>query len=168
MKNFSLKFRLIIHCATESMANGYGSYLSLQVMLIWKSTIFHLMNCPLLHQIFLQQDKFHHPLQWPHNERGGVSNHQPHDCLLKCSFRCRSTKTSKLHITDLCEGNSPFTGEFPAQRASNAEIVSIWWRHHDFRHCTSGNEVTMCRFGQWPVAHLAPDYYTHQRWIPVN
>ena len=22
-------------------------------------------------------------------------------------------------------------GEFPAQRASNAENVSIWWRHHD-------------------------------------
>ena len=22
------------------------------------------------------------------------------------------------------------TGEFPAQRASNAEIFSIWWRHH--------------------------------------
>ena len=28
------------------------------------------------------------------------------------------------------EGNSPVTGEFPAQRASNAENVSIWWRHH--------------------------------------
>ena len=24
-----------------------------------------------------------------------------------------------------------FTGEFPAQRASNAENVSNWWRHHD-------------------------------------
>ena len=24
-----------------------------------------------------------------------------------------------------------FTGDFPAQRASNAENVSIWWRHHD-------------------------------------
>ena len=24
-----------------------------------------------------------------------------------------------------------FCGEFPAQRASNAENVSIWWRHHD-------------------------------------
>ena len=24
-----------------------------------------------------------------------------------------------------------FTGEFPAQMASNAENVSIWWRHHD-------------------------------------
>ena len=29
----------------------------------------------------------------------------------------------------LC-GNSPVTGELPAQRASNAKIVSIWWRHH--------------------------------------
>ena len=27
-------------------------------------------------------------------------------------------------------GNSPLTGEFPAQIASNAENVSIWWRHH--------------------------------------
>ena len=27
--------------------------------------------------------------------------------------------------------NSPVTGEFPAQRASNAETASIWWRHHD-------------------------------------
>ena len=30
-------------------------------------------------------------------------------------------KTSKLRVTGLCEGNSPVTGEFPAQRASNAE-----------------------------------------------
>ena len=27
-------------------------------------------------------------------------------------------------------GNSPVTSEFPAQRASNAENGSIWWRHH--------------------------------------
>ena len=26
--------------------------------------------------------------------------------------------------------NSPVTGEFPAQKASNVENVSIWWRHH--------------------------------------
>ena len=31
----------------------------------------------------------------------------------------------------ICAGNSPGTGEFPAQRASNAENVSIWWRHHE-------------------------------------
>ena len=29
----------------------------------------------------------------------------------------------------LC-GEFTGTGEFPAQRASNAENVSIWWRHH--------------------------------------
>ena len=44
--------------------------------------------------------------------------------------RRRSKKTSKLRVTGLCAGNSPVTGEFPAQRASNAENVSIWWRHH--------------------------------------
>ena len=43
----------------------------------------------------------------------------------------RSKKTSKLRVIGLCEGNSPGTGEFPAQRASNAENVSIWCRHHD-------------------------------------
>ena len=29
-----------------------------------------------------------------------------------------------------CPVNRPGTGEFPAQMASNAENVSIWWRHH--------------------------------------
>ena len=40
----------------------------------------------------------------------------------------------KLRVTDFCVGNSPLAGEFPAQRASNAENVSIWWRHHVFHH----------------------------------
>ena len=42
-------------------------------------------------------------------------------------------KTPKLRVTGLCDGNSPVTGEFPAQRASNAENVFISWRHHDFK-----------------------------------
>ena len=75
-------------------------------------------------------------LQWRHNGRTGVSNHQPHHFLLNCLFRCRSKKTSKLRVTGLCAGNSPETGEFPAQRASNAENVSIWWRHHGPSHST--------------------------------
>ena len=71
------------------------------------------------------------PLRWRHNGRDSVSNHQPHHCLLNRLFRRRSKKTSKLRVTGLCVGNSPGTGEFPAQMASNAENVSIWWRHHD-------------------------------------
>ena len=53
-----------------------------------------------------------------------------YDCLLNRSFRRRSKKTSKLRVTGHCAGNSPMTGEFPAQMASNAENFSIWWRHH--------------------------------------
>ena len=41
-------------------------------------------------------------------------------CLLNGLFRRRSKKTSKLRVTGLCAGNSPGTGEFPAQTASNA------------------------------------------------
>ena len=70
------------------------------------------------------------PLQWRHNGTDSVSNHQPHDCLPNRFFRRRSKKTSKLLVTGLCAGNSPGTGEFPAQMASYAKNVSIWWRHH--------------------------------------
>ena len=83
-----------------------------------------------LYHVLVDTDR---SLHWRHNERDGVSNHQPNDCLLNCLFRRRSKKTSKLRVTGLCAGNSPVTGEFPAQKASYAENVSIWWRHHGCR-----------------------------------
>ena len=46
-------------------------------------------------------------LHWCHNDHDGVSNHQPHGCLLNRLFRRRSKKTSKLRVTGLCVGNSP-------------------------------------------------------------
>ena len=46
-------------------------------------------------------------LHWRHNDQDGVSNHQPHGCLLNRLFRRRSKKTSKLRVTGLCVGNSP-------------------------------------------------------------
>ena len=69
-------------------------------------------------------------LRWRHNDRDGVSNHQPRDCLLNRLFRRRSKETSKLCVSGLCAANSPGTGEFSAQMASYAENVSIWWCHH--------------------------------------
>ena len=75
------------------------------------------------------------PLQWRHNGRDGVSNHRRLGCLFNRLFRPRSKKISKLCVTGLCAGNSPVTGEFPAQRASNAENLSIWWRHHAIPWC---------------------------------
>ena len=75
--------------------------------------------------------KYTYILLWRHNRRDGVSNYQPHDCLLNRLFRRRSNKTSKLRVTGLCEGNSPGTGKFPAQMPVTCKNVSIWWRHHD-------------------------------------
>ena len=41
------------------------------------------------------------------NGHCGVSNHQPHHCLLNRLFGCNSKKASKLRVTGLCVGNSP-------------------------------------------------------------
>ena len=54
-------------------------------------------------------------------------------------FTHPSSTLSKAPRHWLCEGNSPVTGESPltetgeflSQKASNAENVSIWRRHHD-------------------------------------
>ena len=52
-------------------------------------------------------------------------------------------KNPKLRFTGLCEGNSPVTGQFPPQRTSDAENVSIWWRHHV---CLPATTLLFCRY----------------------
>ena len=76
-------------------------------------------------------------LQWRHNERNDVSNHRHIDCLFNRLFRRRSKKTSELRVNGICEGNSPVISPFPTQRASDAENVSILWRHHEWLACVS-------------------------------
>ena len=93
----------------------------------WWNMNIRLLTSDPLHDMKLRS------LRWRHSGRDGVSNHQLHGCLLNRLFKHRSKKTSKLCVTGLCAGNSPGTGEFPAQRASYAENVSIWWRHHVLR-----------------------------------
>ena len=115
----------------------------------------HIVSCDMQFDlaIFIL---FQVSLRWRHNVRDSVSNHQPHDCLLDRVFRRRLKKTSKLRVTGLCAGNSPGTGEFPAQMASYAENVSIWWRHHDRRECMNFEQVhisdpIVTNANHWPV-----------------
>ena len=77
-------------------------------------------------------------------------------------FRCRSRKTSKLSVTGLCEGDSPVTSEFPAQKGSVARkrlpfddviVELIWW---------------LCRGTAAPdrcTVFLAEYTYTTSAWI---
>ena len=97
-----------------------------------KKTPTRLFVKPVLQAVIKENTKALLPfsLQWRHNGCDGVSNHQPHHCLLNRLFRHRSKKISKHCATGLCEGNSPGTGEFPAQMANNAENVSTSWRHY--------------------------------------
>ena len=107
-------------------------YAGIKVILRWTCIDCYQLNAPQRVKLLAWNTitQCHRALLWRHNDRDGVSYHQPRDCLLNRLFRRRSKKTSKLRVTGLCAGNSPVTGEFPAQWASNAENVSIWWHHH--------------------------------------
>ena len=50
--------------------------------------------------------------------------------LMDMQRSIRLSADRSIAFTGLCMGNSPLTGEFPAQMASNAKNVSIWWSHH--------------------------------------
>ena len=70
-------------------------------------------------------------ITWRHNERDAS---QITSLTIVCSqpfIQAQIKENIKYpRYWPLCAGNSPVTGEFPAQRASNAENVSIWWCHH--------------------------------------
>ena len=76
-------------------------------------------------------------LQWRHNERDGVSNHQPHDCFLNRLFRRRSKKTSKLRFTGPCAGkspvNSPHKGPVTRKMFPFDDVI-MWIQNKDSFH----------------------------------
>ena len=91
-------------------------------------TSLHISSPPLGHQY----RPISLPLQRRHNEHDGVSDHQPHDCFLKRLFRQKNQRKHQSSASlAFMWGIHRSTGEFPAQSASNAENVPIWWRHHE-------------------------------------
>ena len=106
----------------------YWKLSSWQLPITRETNLMKMTQFPFGYQIPRESDAL--SLQWCHNGRDSVLNHKPRECLLSRLIRRRSKKTSKLRDTGLCAGNSPETGEFPAQMASNAKNVYIWWCHH--------------------------------------
>ena len=71
---------------------------------VWDDKYFHIWLIPFTHWCLLYMciqvsDVFYISLQWCHNDRVGVSNHQLRHCLFNRLFRRRSKKTSKLRVT---------------------------------------------------------------------
>ena len=81
-----------------------------------------------------------------------------------CSTFCSGADQRKHQSSatpGLCEGNSPVTGEFPSQKASNAENVSIWWRHHENgrQNVTELRELVECN-----IIRTTDNDGTRMRW----
>ena len=91
-------------------------------------------------------------LQWRHNGHDGVSNHQPYHCSTVYSDADQRKHKSSAPLAFVrgihrC-GEFTETGEFPAQMASNAENVSIWWRHHEWQTHRQLYRMTVNLFGE--------------------
>ena len=136
--NWKLIFLWIIY--TSGTCSSYSDWWFIFIF-SWPHTVSNYHICRFLWSWFRSEQPLNesatfdwkwvlHSLQWRHNEHDGVSNHQPHDCLLNRLFWCRSKKIPKLRANGLSAGNSAGAGEFPAQMASNTDSISIWWRHH--------------------------------------
>ena len=125
---------------------------------IWCDVIFHpiirwfeWINVTHLYTICMVVSVHHNTttiLQWRHDERDGVS---PASRLFIQLFIHTQIKIKipKLRVTGLFDGNSPETSE---QKATNAENVSIWWRHH------AGNTAGYSNPGH--AAGVSLDYIT--------
>ena len=111
----------------------FYQYLELLSKFLLRFFLFFQYQWRVVQKVLINISVKSYSLQWRHNGCHSVSNRQPHECSLNRLLRRRSKKISKLRVTDLCVWNSPVTGEFPAQTASNAENISIWWRHHVIR-----------------------------------
>ena len=66
-------------------------------------------------------------LRWRHYGRDGVSNHQPHDCLLNRLFRRRSKKTSKLRVTGHLMTSSDIGRKLPCHESTSAWRGLLPW-----------------------------------------
>ena len=95
-----------------------------------------------------------YPLRWRHNDRDGVSNHQPHDCLLNRLFRHRSNKhqssASLAFVWGIHRGpvNSPHKG--PVTRKMFPFDDVIMQQTMDPRGSVLFGSIT-CLVVKWPL-----------------
>ena len=94
------------------------------LILIEYLSIFGRLTCGDCVYFRLDETSFFFPLQWRHHERLGVSNHRQLN-LSGADQRKHQSSASLAFVR-----KSTVTYGFQSQKASNAENVSIWWRHY--------------------------------------
>ena len=85
-------------------------------------------------ELFCRNDKFSSKWQidqYQHPYYGWIAFAVKHDLISRCGMALwRHQMETFSTLLAFCAGNSPETGEFPAQNASDLANVSIWWRHN--------------------------------------
>ena len=107
----------------------------------WMSGLFPVMMVRMAWLILIMIWKLfarRNPLQWRHNGHKSVSNHMPHDSVTIVFSTVHSDARQRKHQSpaSLAFVCGEFTGDNISTKllmASNAENVSIWWRHHERR-----------------------------------
>ena len=96
-------------------------------------------------------------LQWRHNDHDGVSNTSLTVVYSTVYTDADQSKHQSSRHWPLC-GEFTGTGEFLAQRASYAENVSIWWRHHVFTRPTLQLWAQIPQ--HWAIIHIHMTSFT--------
>ena len=71
-------------------------------------------------------DDITNPLQWRHDGRNGVSNHQPHDCLRNRLFRHKSTK-NQSSASQAPKGSRAIRDRASYHKISNSLQCFLFW-----------------------------------------
>ena len=147
-------------CDNGSVANCPHRHVLLEYLLSFKG----LFTCLFLilqwfGKAIFHQDVIRLPLHWRHNEHYGVSNHQPHSCLLNRLFRRRSKKTSKFRVTGLCVGNSPGQVNSPHKGPVTRKMfpfddVIMYYRSSDINVVVSLCN-SLIKYEKKPLLHIA-------------
>ena len=166
--------------------------LSKEPLLITRYFNFHVDDCSdkdaakfkgLLHTTTSMCSNQQRTLQWCHNGRDSVSNHQPHFCLPWWRHQMETFSV----LLAICAGNSPVTGEFPAQRpvvlsfdvffdlGMNKQLSKQsldWWFETPsrslWRHCNAQRFIqAQMKENMKALRHwLLCREFTRDRWIP--
>ena len=166
------------HYVRSDWTPGSDTYLLIIVCFIDDKSV---AWCCHITAFFLIQWFWRSALQWRQNERNGISNQQPHDCLLNFLFRCRSKKPSKLHVTGLCEGNSPVNslhkGPVTRKMFSFDDVIMKMWHGIAGQKCfytllpsnaipwqPSGSTLALVM----ACCLMAPSHYLNQCWLNIT
>ena len=93
-------------------------------------------------------------LHWRHNDHDGVSNHQPHGCLLNRLFRRRSKKTSNLRVTGICVGNTPGPVNSPHKGPVTRKCFHLMTSSWSYTYHNSQCQVHFSSFPQITSAEI--------------